>query len=1369
MRNKVIFRLIKVFVILFSNFCAYGQEIIRIGSENGLPQNVVFAITQDANGFIWILTEDGLCRYDGYNFRAYRPDTKNQNSIPNNFVQLIFTDDDGNLWIATIGGLCRYNLLKDGFDFFKMKDAAFNDIISTAGHGDSKLWISTQSGHVGLYDIKTGKTSELKLKPENSPTFNLQSSTLIFEDSHKQLWIGTRNQGLLKFNPKDESTTLIKTTNSIGLNSHVLSIAEDKNSNIWIGTYNGLGVFIRNENNTRWFGTDDKLPSEIKTGVIYSLFVDKAGFFWIGTQQNGLYKTRADAILKNEGTSSIVQHFTTGQHLNSLSNRSINSIFEDKDNSLWIGTYSGGINIIPSKSKSFVNLIDLISTDNLFPLKKFWGICQDTQGKLWLGSDGNGLYSWEKNAGKVEHFVHKPEAGNTISDNAILSALCDSEGELWFGTFSGGLNHFLKSSGTFERFVGDPKISPNFDIRRIFEDSEHKMWIGTNGNGLLEFDRKNKKYIAHPKANVSDVRAIAEMDGLWLGSYNEGLIHYDYKTGTVNRWLNKSENSNLNINYAILDILPDRKRGKIWIGTRYGGLNAFDIKSKTFKSYTENNGLVNNTVRALIFDGDENLWISTNNGISKFEPENERFINFSLEDGVLSGEFVDGAKFLLADGRICFGGAKGINIFSPSGIDVNKIPAQPTLFDVKIYNKSIRNFFLNKEILDTAKFAGFPKHINLDYDENFVAIDFGVINFFDANNIQYSYILDGLESKWNKAGIRRTAYYSNLAPGTYIFNVKSSYQGLSWSEPAQIKIVIAPPLWKRWWAYFFYFAVIFFLVITILKYYKRRLLLVHELNIARQNQELQKKVFLDKMVFYNNVSHELRTPLTLILSPLEEILVRTDLDTSLQKSLKLIYNNAKKLFSFINTLLTFSKAEEGSMKLHVSLHDVTAHVQNIVNSFLPYSKKCQVALSTDFSRDTIMLWYDLEKLEIILYNLISNAIKFSPKQSDVTVLVSEEKNTVIIEVRDTGQGIPAEKLPNLFRRFYRIGDVDSISGTGIGLALTKSLVELHKAEIEVFSELNKGTTFRMAFKNDAAVYSETELERSKEEQIHQLTIHTDLQEAVEETPSLTAPQNKAEKKHSILIVEDNHEMQQYLSDSFSQDYNVSMADNGLVALQLLESDKMPDIIISDIMMPEMDGLTFARKLKSQDATSHIPILLLTAKAGLDDTLAGLSAGAIDFISKPFNLEILKAKISGLIHETSIIRDYFRKKIFLEPSVSFAISNEDRILTKMKKIIEDNLTNSEFNVNTLVDKMAMSHSALYNKIKLFTDLTLNEFIRSCRIRRAGQLIADTDLSISEITYMVGLNDLKYFRECFKKEFGVTPTDYRKLKSNSEVVI
>jgi signal transduction histidine kinase/ligand-binding sensor domain-containing protein/CheY-like chemotaxis protein len=1350
----------KISLIAAFLLCSLGmlaQNIIRINSENGLPQNVVNSISQDAEGYIWITTEDGLCRYDGYHFNVYQQDAANPSNIRDNNISAVLACKNGEVWIATPDGLSRYNKLKDGFEHFLSNNIDFSNIISIAGAGKQQLWLSTGNGKIGLFDTKTGL---LKIHPVG-PALKLRSTSLIYQDSRGELWVGTNNQGLANISLKNNKPSFWATNSGNAANYYVRTLVEDAASNIWIGTYNGLCVFERKSQKVKWFNLSLTLPDEIRQGCIYSLYVDKKGVLWIGTQQDGLFKADAGALLETAGEKGILEHFTTGNPINGISHRSINTITEDKDNNIWIGTYSAGINIISPQQRSFENLLNNLEQQIAVPTKKFWGMCEDQLGRVWLGSDGGGLYCWNKKDNTVKRFVKGQTAGK-LNDNAILSAYCDAGGELWFGTFQGGLQHFSPAKNSFENFPEETARTQTMDVREIFEDSHKNFWISCNGVGLWLFDRKAKRFVSRPAIGSHDVRAIDEYNGLWLACHRDGLIYFNPQTQEVKRWEIKPLGKKNAPNLTIYDVAADKKRGKIWLGTRFGGLAGFDLKTSKIEFYTEKDGLINNTIQAIVLDDKSNLWISTNNGISMFDPERKQFFNFGTEEGVPSGEFVSGSKCVLRDGYFCFGGANGICYFSPASIDVNKIPAKPALFDLKIYNQSIRNLPGSGLDADSGRFAGFPDAISLAYNENFVAIDFGTIDMLKAANIQYSFILEGLEGKWNLAGKRRTAYYSNLSPGTYTFKVKASFQGIYWSLPAEVKIRVNPPFWKRWWAYMVYGLIVAGLFTLILRYYRHRVLLEHELGLARQNQELQEKVFRDKMVFYNNLSHELRTPLTLILSPLEEILFSANLEPGLKSKLKLIYNNSKKLFGFINSLLTFSKAEEGSMKLHVSLHQANDHIQDIVNSFQPYAQKQQIRLNAILPDDHLNAWYDKEKLEIILYNLISNAIKFTPKLGLVNIKMYQQAKYVFIEVSDNGPGIAEDKRHNLFKRFYRIGGVENIEGTGIGLALTRSLIELHKAEIEVISQLGEGTTFRVKLTNDKSIYSVTEL-ASGDETVRSFVLAEEMPEHEEEPATSVGAKNRDEKLRTLLIVEDNLEMQQYLAESFAGEFNITTADNGLIAMDLLESGLMPDLIITDIMMPEMDGITFARRVKTTDATSHLPILMLTAKTGLEQKLEGFAAGALDYIAKPFNLRVLKAKVAGLVNETVILKEYFRKKVLLEPSVSKAISNEEKILAKMKTIIEENLENSDFNVNILVEKMAMSHSALFNKIKLFTDLSLNEFIRSCRLQRAAQLIAETDLSISEITYSVGFNDLKYFRECFRKEFNMSPSEYKKSKA------
>ena len=1360
-------RLFYLFTLLFLQFQLPAQNIIRLSSSNGLPHNIVYSITQDKNGLVWFATEDGLCKYDGYTFTTYRSDPGNPNSLPDNLIKCIFTDKEGILWVGTQTAISRFNPSMDGFEQYGANALAkpYNrelSISSICSTDNDRLLISSSNGPIFSFDKRSKRIERIDLNDSRNHKLSLSNTSRIYQDQAGILWIGTYSQGLLRYDTKQKQLQEFTTANGTVPHQYIISIAEDGDHNVWIGTYSGLCVYLQREKRVVKMSQFANLPQEIKQGVIYSLLFDSNKNLWIGTQQDGLYKANAHSLHAGQNDARLI-HYTAGDQFNSLPVRTVNSIFEDRDKNIWIGMWSGGACIIPAKPKPFRNFIEHELFANKFGVRKIWGVCEDRLGNIWLGSDGGGLYKWNKSSQKLTHYTHAPAKPNSISDNAILKAFCDSKGEMWFGTYTGGLMHYRRERDDFESFSKTDQ-SEIRDIRTILEDSHQNLWIGSNGGGLCLFDRKSKTLKQTSFIHFDDFRSIAEYEGLWIGSFQGKLYRMDLNTHKVESWQHEQSKPNSPSGDLFFDILPDSSRHKIWLATRYGGLCEFDLRTKKFKAYKENDGLANNTVLALAMDKKKNIWLSTNGGISKFEPENKRFINFTAEAGVSIGEFSDGSKAYLSDGNICFGGVDGLNVFHPDSIEVNAISPVPTILDFKIFNRSVKNFFTDKS--SNASYEAIPREITLKHNENFIAIDFAVINFLNSQSTRYSYLLDGLEKKWNNAGNRRTAYYSNLQPGTYTFKVKSALYENFWSEPIEIKIKIAPPFWKTWWAYSVYFVLCLALSFATLSYYKRKILLEHELELTLENQELQKKVFQDKIVFYNNISHELRTPLTLILSPLEELLASIAPDSNIRQQLKLVYSSAQKLFSFVNRLLVFSKAEEGSMRLNISYNNVSEHIESILHSFSSIARKKGVEVDYVQDNKSLMLWYDKDKLEIILYNLLSNAFKFTPQGGKVQLRLSEQDKKTRIEISDTGKGISNENLKKLFSRFHQIGSMDSISGTGIGLALTQSLVSLHKATIDVQSEEGKGSCFTLCFINKQEIYSKAELEAA--DKVFSLDVPLQMEES-EQDPVLEAKEEGTEQqnlsRHSLLIVEDNPDMQQYLKKSFDNLYKTTTANDGQEALSMIEGGFYPDLIISDVMMPVMDGMSFARELKSRPACSHIPVILLTAKSGINEKLEGLSTGAIDYISKPFNLDILKAKVQNLIAETDIIKEYFKKKNLLEPSVITTISNEEIILAKVKQIIEENLHDPEFNVNNLVDKMAMSHSALYNKIKLYTELSINEFIRHFRIQRAGQLLQTTDFGIADIAYQSGFNDLKYFRECFKKEYGMTPTEFKKKYMNA----
>lgn len=1357
--------------LIFQNLAAQNLEFKHISIDNGLSQNTVNSIAQDKKGIIWVGTLGGLNKFNGYDFTVFTHNERDSTSISHDRINVVFIDREGNLWVGTDDGLNLYNPTNNHFTVIKDEDNSRYFVYCIKQDKKGKLWIGTQQG-LKFLDKKNNKLVDVDLKITN----NNKRVQSIYEDNLGLLWIGLA-KGFKIYNPlKSESLQGPKELQQSLSNSWIQSIKQSKNKDFWFATENE-GVFVYK--NTEHKVLNFKKENGILSNTVRDLFFYDSDHLWMATKM-GL------SIL-NLVSGEIVNHSysPTLSAENSLSHPSVKCIFKDKSGNIWMGTYAGGINLVYNFSKIFSYKGIRQGDQNSFSNKEVNAILGDNNNKFWIATDGGGLNYWNKTTGKVEVYRYK-------TDNVLYNFIKDvafdgvNKNQLWLGS-SAGILMFDIATKKFTEFK-DIQKSGNVEFNHdyCFLNSPYGLWVGTNYNGLhlIKDNKIIKSYSLENKKLKSDNVSclLLQNENLWTGYLLSGLSKINLNTGKIDSYIFDKKDINSLSNNSISCLFTDSKN-RLWIGTNGGGLNYFDERRNKFYVINSQYGLANNNIHAIEEDNHGALWVSTNKGIFKIvlksnsfplNPKSVETTNYTVLDGLQSNQFIKGSSFKNKDGEIFFGGINGLNSFFPDRILYNKEIPNIILTDFTIFNKE-KNQEDDNSL--SSKPVDYLKEITLNYDESYFTIKYAALNYIFPERNNYAYRLEGLtKDTWHYVGSQKEATYTGLEPGTYTFLVKASNNSGIWNNiPRQLKIIVLPPWWRTNWAYLFYFLVIIGLLYLFNYYtkYTERLknTIQYETDLYHKEQELSKK----KLSFFINISHEIKTPITMIMAPLQKLLVLHEGNTKTSNYLELMNKSGQRLLNLIDQLLDLRKLDDNGVTLKAAKGNLIRFTKEIVIVFNSLAKSKNLELKFSSNTDSLELWFDRDKLEKILYNIISNAIKYTPNYGEIEVTVSEdkEKRYAIISVIDNGVGISKERLPDIFAPFKPL-DVtnNNIKGTGVGLAFAKELIDLHHGIIEVDSKEtsinSRGyTKFSIKIPLGKNYLSDKEVDKDyliSEDINNYKSYNLKQQTNFQERKELIKKANDNEK-FTMLLVEDNLDVINFLAEIFEDNFNVIRCFDGASGLaEALRS--MPDIIISDVMMPLMDGIELCSKLKSNIVTSHIPVVLLTARSPLIFKLEGLENGADDYVTKPFNFDLLDVKVWNLLENRQKMKSRYQKEITLQPTNTTISTFDDKFLENIMKYIEDNIAEETLNVEDLSQHIGMSRGNLYRKLKMLTGKSPVEFIRHIRLKRASQLLKQHKMYINEVSYMVGFQNVTYFRKCFKEEFGYTPTEFAKTDNSEE---
>jgi len=1383
-------------LILFNKNYAQQNELSfeSLTVNDGLSNSTIYCIYQDKKGFMWMGTSNGLNKFDGYDFTVYKHHANNLNSISDDFITSIDEDNEGNLWIGIwYGGLNLFNPETEKFTTYLINPDEVSNISNNVWdvHIDKEenVWVGTLGGGLYLFDKASATFKQFAHKPSNPSGISNNFVTSIYEDKNHNLWIGTNGGGLNHFDKKKKifRSYQHETDNANSLASNKINaIFEDSEKNLWIGTADqGISVLSPNRKLFTNYKAENN-PNKLNKNKIRSFFQDENNIIWIGTDGGGINFYNPETKIFN----SINHKHDNPKGINS---NVIFCMYKSKDDIVWVGNFQGGINIFDKNTKKFKTYSYSDNKSGGLSYKTVMSVFEDSDGYIWIGTDGGGLNRYNPKTKKFKYHVNNPLQSKSISGNAIKSIFEDSYGNLWFGTYANGLNKFVKKKEVFIHYKHNPldTISlSNNDVWDIVEDADKNLWVATLNGGLNLLDRKtmtfkrfNTKYPNNRiiGGNIFSIVVDKQNGGLWIGSI-VGLSYLNIKNNMVKNYLN-SRNNPSSLSSNDINVLYQDSQFNLWIGTKKGGLNLYNKNTDDFTVYTEKDGLISDEIAAVLEDNQHNIWISTNKGLSKFEPREKTFSNYTSADGLQSNEFMQGSACKRKNGELIFGGINGFHIFQPENIKNNSHIPEVYITRLLISNKEIKPGDKDSPLM---KVISETKEISFSHLQNVISFEFTTLNYTNSDKNQYAYKLEGFDAKnadWNYVGNRRLITFTNLNPKTYTLTVKASNNDGVWNESGTSLIIhVLPPWWGTMW--FKLFFILFLITITLfwfrlrlysIKKQKQKLevlVLYRTKELAREKEkvELQNKKILkqseeiksiselvhkadqEKLQFFTNISHEIKTPLTLILGPLEKLLASRLPNIKVMEQLKRIHRNALNLKRLINQILYFRKIESNSTPLKTSEYDILQLLKEITLAFHDIANQNDIKFVTTSQFRFLKGWIDREKFDKILSNLLSNAFKFTEK-GEVSIHVSTTTSEVEkppfqyakIQIRDTGVGISLDKIGRIFERFYQVENTSNSpsGGTGIGLSIVKLLTELHYGTITVESNKGKGSCFTLL------------IPLGKE--------HLNSTEILPENRKSALTSKKKRKLsgkngHSrLLIVEDNTELRLYLKDILRNQYDIVEAKNGKEGL-ILAKRHSPNLIITDIMMPEMDGLEMCNKLKTNIETSHIPIILLTAKSLHSDKIMGLKFGADDYISKPFDKTELETRVKNLIVTRERMKEKFSRKLVLKPSEITLTSADEKFLKKALEVVESHISDPDFDIQTFVSKMAVSRTVLHMKLKELTNQSATDFVRTIRLKRAAQLILQKKATISEISHMVGFTEVHYFNRCFKKQFNTTPSSF-----------
>ena len=1403
-RIRGILLLLLAVVALRWGYAQSGSQQLRftplnIENEGGFSNIGANDILEDRYGYLWLATWTGLARYDGYDISLYRQQLDDTIGLKSNKVHTIYEDSRGNLWVGTRhGGLFKYLRELDQFEQYaadpgNMNSLSNNNVWSIIEDQDGFLWIGTEKGlnrfdpetkqfihyrhdahdrrslsHDFVYDVAQAPDGTIwlgteeglnqlvrkggeeyfvryELAPDGLSGAEYLAHNFVYEvipsSYHSNtLWLAT-SMGVKKVSYGTDEIRQVECRSFMhddpaGYNlSHpfVADLIEESDSTLWVATYDGLNHLNTRSGKCEAYFAKANTPHRLTSNVLQCLYEDKLGNIWVGLDR-GVNKMKS---IHSGFVPYFLELTETG-----IAGASVSAVVPtSKADGVWVGSSDDGLFFVPinaqhsrlGQAKSF-----------RFPNAKMPELCQfvsklllDSEGWLWIFTKGAGILrvreeTLRQSNGIITEFQQFTQ-GRHLSDNYVLTGIESIKGYVWIGSWDKGLDVYNLKTGKFLHFPETSDIAVDFQdfpvvhLVETFDNGRSYLWVGTRGAGVyqLEFDEVEERLM---------------------------LVRH-YKSSDTGSYLSNNE---------INDLFQD-SHGRLWVGTD-NGLNLFADPSKPeVVSYFEEQGLSSSIIQSILEDNNGDMWISTQYGINRLSLNGDTVVqmkDFHRENGLQDSYFNDDAATVFANQQLIFGGLNGFSLIRPEFIQPDMTQPLIKLSGLRIANETVNIGEKHNGRVLLPQRIDMLDELSLEYNENTVTFSFVGIHLNISGRQQYAYRLVGYDEDWIFTDQKqRLAHYTKLPHGEYTFQVKADNGEGYWSEVRSLRLNIAPPFWLSSWAYLFYLLVLATAIYLGIRYVRLRAEYHHNIKLERLEREKLEEVNRLKLQFFTNISHDLRTPLTLIISPLEQLLREAPSD-ALRKLYSRMSVNANRLMIMINQLLDIRKNESGLLKLSVSEVDLVKFLLEICDSFNNLATQRDIQLEFHSERDKLMIWADLHQLEKVIFNLLSNAFKFTKDKGKVLVAITEEEDRIQVEISDSGIGIPPEELHRIFDRFYQASsntEWTRKSGSGIGLSLAKAIVEKHKGAIEVKSTLAEGTSFRILLRKGKEHFSDEELDTLEVSKVPFLAEGGFPAPAESQPDKQASAQASGKEKPSVLVVEDNEDIRAYLRENLSTEYNIIEAENGEIGQEMAITGE-PDLIIADIAMPKMDGIEMCQLLKSNLSTSHIPIILLTARTSMVFQLDGIENGADLYLTKPFNMRLLQAHIKNLVEGRKALRKKYAEQLHLSPEAIAIESIDDQLFNRLKEILEANVDQPNFSVDVLASKLSMSRMQLYRKLKAILNQSPVEVIRSYRLQRAAQLLRSGQYNVSEVTYKVGYLDQRSFRKQFKKEFNMSPSAY-----------
>jgi len=1386
MRFKVYLSFVLLTCMLQRSYAQNDQyKFSHLDITNGLSDNQVNCVFKDDKGFMWFGTTSGLNRYDGYKFKVFKHDANNPNSLGENHVLDVNEGPEKKLWIFTHSKISIYDPATEKFSNDISAALAnyriqTNQVTLIKKDTGGNFWFLTKNSGLYCYHPQNNSTEFYNASPKSKAILHSNYVTDIAWASGNKIWLlyndGTIDQLDTKANKIIYQYTGV--ANAVGNREQYYNLTIDNKANLWVySAASPVGVYYYNtHNNSLLHFSKDGLENKLNSNIINSIVQADDGKIWIGTDHGGIN-------VVDPQTYNVTYVMSKQDDSKSLSGNSV-TLYKDNEGIIWAGTFKQGLSYYHTGIMQFPLYRHFPTDQKSLPFEDVDCFAEDEAGNLWIGTNGGGLIYFNRANNTYKKYRHDPSNSNSLSNDVVIKLYIDDEHELWIGTYFGGLDYF--NGNTFVHYRHNDQVPGSITDDRvysIFEDSNKNIWAGTFSGGLNIYDRKSDSFL-HPKYPMhSEYTSIILEDrqkNIWIGR-DQGIDVIEKKTNTVKHYVNQPKNQNSLVANDVNTIIQD-SRGLIWIATK-DGLSILNPQTDKFLTTDDGISFPSNNVSNILEDNAGTIWVSTNNGLANIklikmgDKYKFQIYNFNELDGLQGRGFNLNAAFKLRNGELIFGGAHGFNLFDPRRINIFK-PKQSLVFtDFQLFNKSVGvgdsikgNVILTKSIYET-------KALTLNHNENVFSIEFAACDYFNPDKIKYQYTLEGFDKGWiTSPSSDRKATYTNLDGGDYTFKVRAQNANNAGATGLiTLKIKVLPPFWKTPIAYLSYFL----LVVGILFYIRHKGIIKlkrefdnkqaemeAERQLENEREEARRMHQLDlmKIKFFTNVSHEFRTPLSLILSPIDDLIKTTDKPEH-QHHLVMIKRNGKRLLNLVNQLLDFRKMEYNELKLCLKRGDIIKFISEVSSSFADVAHQKQIEYVFESEVCAFITDFDHDKIERILFNLLSNAFKFTPSGGHIGVMLNlsdanaleDEQKILVIKVIDTGIGIPIESQEKIFERFFQDNMPESLlnQGSGIGLSITREFIKMHGGTIKIESEPDYGTCFI--------------IEIPMGTQAEEVLAETVLQEEPSYRVLKNADDATGTKKPTILLVEDNDDLRFYLKDNLKHSFHIIEAANGKDGWQKALA-LHPKLIVSDISMPEMNGLELCKKIKADNRTAQIPIILLTALTGEHEQLVGLDSGANDYIVKPFNFEILLSKIHNLMRMQQTMKQTYQKQFEIQGKDIVVVSEDDKFLKNALEYIEKNITNPNFSVEELSSNLNLSRVSLYKKLLTLTGKTPVDCIRTIRLKRAVQLLEKSKLSIANVAYEVGFNNAAYFAKVFKEEFGMLPSEYIvRMKEKDEAIV